>query len=157
MVFVLIATPLNLLNLAPFGMMDGACIADAMAEGGSPARAPVALVRGWSRYGAMFGGSDIGPTMGLLAVISLSGFLKPREAAAPLTPMSRAPARLVVSALALTLCVYGAALRMTVASALGNIAQAETTLHARGGVDRQGSDERATCDPRTDANCEREG
>lgn len=158
-VFVLIATPLNLLNLAPFGMMDGARIADALAEGRvARAGARLALVTGLSlSIWGMFGWSDFGPTIGLLAVISLSGFLTSREDAAPLAPMTRRQRALVVSTLALTLCVYGAALRLTVASALGKIAQAETTLHARGGVDRQGSDERATCDPRTDANCEREG
>jgi len=158
-VFVLIATPLNLLNLAPFGMMDGARIADALAEGRvARAGARLALVTGLSlSIWGMFGWSDFGPTIGLLAVISLSGFLTSREDAAPLAPMTTRQRALVVSTLALTLCVYGAALRLTVASALGKIAQAETTLHARGGVDRQGSDERAAYDPRTDANCEREG
>jgi len=83
-VFVLIATPLNLLNLAPFGMMDGARIADALAEGRvARAGARLALVTGLSlSIWGMFGWSDFGPTIGLLAVISLSGFLTSREDAA---------------------------------------------------------------------------
>lgn len=130
MVFVLIAAPLNLLNLAPLGMMDGARVLDALAESRwLRMLARLALAAGLAScvYG-LGGAADVGPIFGVLAAMSLSGLLTPKAAVAPaLTPMTSRQRLIIISALALTLCVYGSALHFAVSgifSKLSNFALA---------------------------------
>jgi Zn-dependent protease len=124
MAFVLIAAPLNLLNLAPLGMMDGARVVDALAESRPLrllARLALAAGLGFCVYG-LGGAADIGPTFGVLAAISLSGVLTPKAALAPaLTPMTSRQRCIAVSALALTLGVHGSALHLALSGIFNRV------------------------------------
>lgn len=136
-----VSIPLNLFNLAPLGMLDGARVVAALAEGRGARLAAIAAicaalafaVAGWG------GAGDFGGLLAFLGVVWLVGLFSPAPPQETLAPMSRRESATVLVALAATLAIYVVASRVYM-PALVEALKSGVEMH----TERQGA---AVCPP----------
>jgi len=147
-VFVMMAAPLNLFNLVPMGMLDGARVVDALFQNRlSRALTRLALVAGLmlSVWG-LFGWGDTVAYLGALVTLPLLGFLtrkapKP-DFAVPMRPRQRA---IAVSILALTLCIHSGVLHFVLGNTLNHVARLQA-MHSAFGASEVAYEEDDPCE-----------
>jgi Zn-dependent protease len=132
--FVLIATPLNLFNLVPVSMFDGARAVDALAESRlGRALARLALFGGLTlATWGLVGWLDLASFSGTLAMVMVLGVMG-RNAPTPAAPKPMLPRQraIVAATLALTLCILGGSFHFMLGGALGVGAWTADMNHAR--------------------------
>ncbi|WP_457797223.1 hypothetical protein [Methylocystis sp. S23] len=103
-----VSIPLNLYNLAPLGMLDGARVVAALADGRGARLAAIAAICAALAFAvAEWGGAgELGGLLAFLGVVWLVGLFSPTPPQETLAPMSRRESAVVLVALAATLAVY---------------------------------------------------